>query len=355
MRRREFILALGGAAAWATPVLAQARRARPLIAWISGRSGPPLRNYFDVFTEALGELGYTEGRDFDIVTRGYAPRHQNQRLWSYLHSRAEKLDFNGDQRAREAAMEPIVDGAAELVQLSPDIIVAPATIEAVAVKKVTSNIPIVVPVLANSVEFGLVTSERQPGGNLTGIAPYLKGLPSKQLELAREVVSGANQIGLVCDMVDPKALPQRPEIEATAKLLNIEIVPAEVWTREDIEPAFRLLATQRVQAVIVEQSGFLLFYSEQLAKLAAETKLPTVYGYREHVQLGGLISYGVNLRWCFRRAAYFVDRILKGSKPADLPVEFPTIIELVINLRAAKALGLSISPMLLARADEVIE
>jgi putative ABC transport system substrate-binding protein len=206
--------------------------------------------------------------------------------------------------------------------LLPDIIVAPATLEAIAVKKVTSNIPIVVPILANPVKFGLVTSESRPGGNLTGIAPYVKGLPAKQLELAREIVPGANQIGLLSDVVDPKALPQRPEIEAAAKTLNVKIVPADVWTNEDIGPAYQLFATERVQVVIVEQSGLLLSWSERLAKLAAEKKLPTVYGYREHVQVGGLISYGINVRWCFRRSAYFVDRILKGAKPLTCQSSF---------------------------------
>jgi putative ABC transport system substrate-binding protein len=324
MRRREFIFSLATVGVWPRSTRAQAHRPRPLIGWLGGREWPPLLNYIDPLLEGLRELGYTEGKDFDVVSP------------SYRRDRA-------------------VEAASELVQSNPDIIVAAATLEAVNVKKLTASIPIVVPILANPVGFGLVASEARPGGNLTGIAPYVKGLPAKQLELAREVVPNADRIGLLSDVVDPKALPQRPEIEAAANQLGLKIIPADVRTGDDIGPAYQLFATERVQAVIVEQSGMLLYLNTRLAELAATRKLPTVYGYREHVQVGGLISYGINVRWCFHRAAYFVDRILRGAKPADLPVEFPTKIELAVNLKAAKALGLTISDTILLRADEIIE
>jgi putative ABC transport system substrate-binding protein len=183
----------------------------------------------------------------------------------------------------------------------------------------------------------------------------VKGLPAKQLELAREVVPGATRIGLLDDASDPKAQPQRREIETAGKDLNIKIVPAEVRTAGDIGSAYEALAAGSVEVVVVEQSSMLVYSRKQIAEAAAEKRLPTVYGYREHVEAGGLISYGVNLNWCFHRAAYYVDRILKGEKPADLPVEFPTNIELVINLKTANSLGVKIAPTLLARADEVIE
>src|SRR5215813_8577699 len=245
--------------------------------------------------------------------------------------------------------------AEELVQLNPDIIIASATIQAVAAKKATDTIPIVVPVLADPIGLGFVASEARPGGNVTGIAPYVKGLPAKQLELAREVVPGAKRIGLVDDVNDPKAHPQRREIEAAGKELEIKIVPAEVRTASDVGSAYDALAAAGVEVVVVEQSNMLVVSSKQIAEAAAAKKLPTVYGYREHVEAGGLISYGINLNSCFHRAAYYVDKILKGAKPGDLPVEFPTKIELVINLKTAKALGLEVPPTLLARADEVIE
>jgi putative ABC transport system substrate-binding protein len=245
--------------------------------------------------------------------------------------------------------------AADMVKLAPDVIEAGATIEAVAAAKATSTIPIVVGVLADPVALGFATSNARPSGNVTGIMPYVKGLPAKQLELAREVVPGATRIGLVDDVTDPKAHPQRQEIEVTARTLEIEIVPAEVRTAADLDAAYQALTSTGVQAVVVEQSGMLLLARKPIAQAAASKRLPTVYGYREHVEAGGLLSYGVNLDWCNHRAAYYVDKILKGAKPSDLPIEFPTNIELVINLKTAKALGLQISPTLLTRADEVIE
>jgi len=228
--------------------------------------------------------------------------------------------------------------------------------EAVAASKATSTIPIVVAVLADPIALGFTTSDARPTGNVTGIMPYVKGLPSKQLELARELVPGATRIGLIDDVTDPKAHPQRQEIEATAKGLEIEIVPAEVRTAADIDAAYQGLALAGVQAVVVEQSNMTSSAaSESLAQAAASKRLPTVYGYRQNVDAGGLVSYGVNLDWCNHRAAYYVDKILKGAKPSDLPIEFPTHLELVINLKAAKALGLTVPSSLLVRADEVIE
>jgi putative ABC transport system substrate-binding protein len=274
----------------------------------------------------MRELGYAEGRDFHM-TYGMA-------------------DFHRDRLPQVAA---------ELVERGPDVIEAGATIEAVAAAKATRTIPIVVGVLADPVELGFATNDARPSGNVTGIMPYVTGLPSKQLELARELVPSATRIGLIDDVIDPKAHPQRQEIEATGRSLNIEIVPAEVRTAADIDRAYQALASAGVQAVVVEQSGMLVLASKPLAEAAASKRLPTIYGYREHVEAGGLISYGVNLEWCNHRAAYYVDKILKGAKPYDLPIEFPTNIELVINLKAAKALGLKIGPMLLTRADEMVE
>jgi putative ABC transport system substrate-binding protein len=159
----------------------------------------------------------------------------------------------------------------------------------------------------------------------------------------------------VDDVNDPKAHPQRREIEAAGKELEIQILPAEVASTSDIGSAYDALAAAGVEVVVVEQSNMLVSSRKQVAEAAAAKKLPTVYGYREHVEVGGLISYGINLNSCFHRAAYYVDEILKGAKPGDLPIEFPTKIEFVINLKTAKTLGLKIPPTLLVRADEVIE
>jgi putative tryptophan/tyrosine transport system substrate-binding protein len=330
MRRRHFIKLIGGAAAaWPLAARGQVSRKRPLIGRLSfaSRDTPLLVRYINGFLSGMRELGYVEGRDFDM-TYGMA-------------------DFHSDQLPRVAA---------EMVERAPDVILAGATLEAVAASKATSTIPIVVAVLADPIALGFTTSDARPTGNVTGIMPYVKGLPSKQLELAREVVPGATRIGLIDDVTDPKAHPQRQEIEATARGLEIEIVPAEVRTAADIDSAYQALALAGVQAVVVEQSNMTSSAaSKPLAQAAASKRLPTVYGYRQNVDAGGLVSYGVNLDWCNHRAAYYVDKILKGAKPSDLPIEFPTHLELVINLKTAKALGLTVPSSLLVRADEVIE
>jgi putative tryptophan/tyrosine transport system substrate-binding protein len=326
MRRREFIGLLAAIAISPQAVLAQTTKKRPLVGWLYYSESDVVARFLGALLKGMRELGQIEGRDFEMV-----------------------------YRSANLQVERLPKAAEELVQLNPDIIVAPATLQAVAAKKATDTIPIVVPVLADPVGLGFVASEARPGGNVTGIAPYVKGLPAKQLELAREVVPGARRIGLVDDVNDPKAHPQRREIEATGKELEIKIVPAEARTAGDIGSAYDALAAGGVEVVIVEQSNMLVVLRKQIAEAAAAKKLPTVYGYREHVEAGGLISYGVNLNSCFHRAAYYVDRILKGTKPGDLPVEFPTRIELVINLTTAKALGLTVPPGLLVAADEVIE
>jgi putative ABC transport system substrate-binding protein len=245
--------------------------------------------------------------------------------------------------------------AAELVELAPDVILTGATLDAVAAAKATATIPIVVPALADPVELGLIKSYARPGGNVTGIMPYVAGLPTKQLELARELVPGATRIGLLDDVTDPKALPQSREIKAAGEKLEIHIIPAEVRTAADIDKAYETFSTGGAEIVVVEQSTMLLTARQVIAEAAAAKKLPTLYGYHEHVEAGGLISYGVNLDWCYVQTAYYVDKILKGAKPADLPVEFPTTLELWINQETAKALGLKISPTVLVRADKIIE
>jgi putative ABC transport system substrate-binding protein len=329
IRRREFITLLGGAAiAWPQKILGEGRNRPPVVAWLwFGSPGGRLpERYGKAFLQGMQERGYTSDHDFIIAYR-------------FAEGRADR-------------MPKLV---AELLELSPDVFVAPTTFQAVAASKATTAVPIVVPVFADPLGSGLVVSEARPGGNVTGIAPYVQGLPAKQLELAREIVPVAKRIGLLDDVTDPKSPPQRREIEAAAQSLNVTIVTAQARTTDDIRPAFETFAAEHTEVVIVEQSNMLISASIQISEAAAAKKLPTVYGYREHVEAGGLISYGIDLNACFRRAAYYVDRILKGAKPGDLPVEFPTRLELVINMKVAKSLSMEIPPTLLARADEVIE
>jgi putative ABC transport system substrate-binding protein len=245
--------------------------------------------------------------------------------------------------------------AKELVELKPEVIVGGATMSAVVLKQATDTVPIVIAALAEPVELGLITSYARPGGNVTGVMPYVEGLPTKQLDLARELVTGATRIGLLDDVTDPKARPQAKEIMANGAKLDIKIIPGAVRSPDDIVQAYELFSREGAEVVVVEQSNMLLATRQKIAEAAAAMKLPTVYGYHEHVEAGGLISYGVDLDWCFRREAYYVDRILKGVQPSELPVEFPTTLEMWVNLKTAKALGMTLSPALLAQADKIIE
>jgi putative ABC transport system substrate-binding protein len=325
MKRRDFIALLGNAAAWPVAAWAQVQGNRPLIAILSAgiRGKVPL---IPPFQEGLHDLGYIEGRNIDIVYR-FAENHPER-----LPALAE-----------------------EVVRLKPAVIMAPAVVDTVAARKATATIPIVTAALADPVNLGLVASVARPGGNVTGIMPYVDGLPAKQLELAREVVPGASKVGILGNLGDPKAPPQQRELMDAAQSLDVQVVAPEVRTPDDLDLSVATLANERVQVVIALQTVMVLNERDRIATLMSAKRLPTVYGYREHVDTGGLISYGVNLAWCGRHAAVYVQKILNGTPPGDLPVEFPTHLEMVINLKTAKALGLEVPPTLLARADEVIE
>src|SRR5262245_58990863 len=326
MRRRDFI-AKFGAATLVLPSSARAQqRKRPLIGWLSSATQAYSDSKAAVFLQALRELGYVEGQNFDIVYRS-----------------------SGGNQERLPGL------AEELVRLKPDVILAIAIAAVVPARKVTAIIPIVSPALADAVHLGLIASEARPGGNVTGIEPYVAGLPAKQLEIAREIAPGARTIGLLTNLVDPKAPPQLKELEAAGRALEIKLVAKDANRPDEIEGALQFLVDQKVEVAIVLQTSMLISQSRPIAESAIAKRLPTVYGYREHVVDGGLISYGVDLRWCYQRAGALVVKILRGSAPGDLPVEFPTSVLLSINLNTAKALGLTIPPTLLTRADEVIE
>jgi ABC-type uncharacterized transport system substrate-binding protein len=326
MRRRDFILLFVGVPL-ALPSIARAQQKtkRPLIAWLSSATQAYSASKAAVFLQAMRELGYIEGQNFNIV-----------------------------YRSSDGYQDRLPALAQELVRLQPDVIFAIAIAAAVAASEATSKIPIVSPALADAVHLGLIASEARPGGNVTGVQPYVEGLPGKQMEIAREIAPRVRRVGLLTNLVDPKAPPQLKELEAAARALKIKIVTADPNRPEEIEGALQHLATQKVDVVIVLQTSMLISHTRRIAESAIAKRLPTVYGYREHVVDGGLISYGVDLRWCYARAASFVDKILRGSAPADLPVEFPTKVLLSVNLKTAKALGLTVPPALLYRADEVI-
>jgi putative tryptophan/tyrosine transport system substrate-binding protein len=328
MQRREFIALLGSTAtAWPLTARAQVSpKRRPLIGWLSGGTTEVVGPFIASFLDGMREFGYVDGRDFDMANR-------------YAEGELDRL--------------PVF--AEEIVRLKPDIILAAAVSAAVPARMATSTIPIVCPALADAVHLGLVVSEARPGGNVTGIEPYVAGLPAKQMELVREIAPGARQVGLLTNLQDPKAPPQAQELEAAAKALEVTIRAVDVSRAQEIDAAMQALARQHVDVVIVLQTTLLLSLGRRIAELALAKRLPTIYGYREHVVAGGLVSYGVDLRWCYRRSAYFVHRILQGVPPGDLPVEFPNKMALSINLQTAKALTLKISEAFLLRADEVIE
>jgi putative tryptophan/tyrosine transport system substrate-binding protein len=328
MRRRQFIGLICGLATVTKLTPAHAERPSKLIVWISAfpvaRGSGPL-GFQSAFLKGMQDQGYVEARDFAFEVR----------------------EGKGPQDVARVVEEAI--------QLRPDVIVAPATLEATAAKRATSTIPIVCGALADAVHLGLIGSEARPGGNVTGIEPYIGGLPAKQIDLSREVLPTALKIGLLTNNADPKGPPQLQELKLAAQALGLQVVSVNADRPEEIETGLQTLAKSNVDIVIVLQTNLLLINRAAVATSALEKRLATVYGYREHVAAGGLISYGVDLRWCYQRSAYFVAKILQGAKAGDLPIEFPTSLWLAVNLRTARALGLAVAPTLLTRADEVIE
>lgn len=328
MRRRQFITLVGGVATtWPLVSLAQAPPRRPLVAFLAGASSASvLAKTGPAFLTGLHEQGLVEGRDLEIA-------------YSFAEGRLDRL----------AAL------ARQLVQLKPEVIFAVPTPAALAAKQATGTIPIVCPLLENPVRMGLVVSENRPGGNVTGILRYVDGLAGKDLELAKELVPSASRVGLLVNTASVENAPQRRDVENAGQQLNVVIVPAEVREPDDLDTAVKNLAGANVQAVIVLQDS--MFFSEhrRIAALAAVERLPTVWTASLFVDDGGLISYGVDETDSFRHAAIFVQKILKGAKPGDLPLELPTKFELAINMKTAKTLGVEVPAKLLASADKVIE
>jgi putative tryptophan/tyrosine transport system substrate-binding protein len=327
MRRRDFITLLGGAAvALPRGGVAQVSTRRPLVAVVSGQSSAGASYYVTAFTQRMQEHGYIAGRDVEIVYR-YA---------------------DGDMTRGPVLVN-------ELLRLKPDVVVATNTQLTIAARQATTAIPIVAATVTDPVGFGLIASHARPGGNVTGILSTLDTLPEKQLALAAEIVPGTVKMGM---LLNPGFQPHaiiRKGAEAAAAALVIKLAPVEAKLPDDLDAAFRSLALERCASVLVLQDPMFLTERRRIATLAIEARLPTMFAFREHVEAGGLMSYGIDLRRNFRRVADYVDKILKGTKPADLPVELLTKFELVVNLKTAKVLGLIVPPTLLATTDEVIE
>lgn len=324
--RRGFICFLGASAAWPLAAGAQSDRKRPLIGYLEAGRRDAVRYRDQAFVDGMRDLGYVDGQTFDIVYR-----------------------FADDDYARLPAL------AEELVRLKADVIVTAVTTAALAAAKVTRTVPIVSAVLNDPIREGVIASIAHPGGNVTGIMNTVEGLPGKLVEITLELVPRAARIGFLTNPANHAAPAQWHEIETAAKAKGLTAKSVDVHAAGDLPAAFKALSQAGVDAVIVTRDTVFIGAARQLAQLALAAHLPTIAGQSEEVRDGELVSYGTSLVGNTRRAAYYVDRILKGEKPADLPVEFPTKLELAINLKTAKALGLTVPATLLALADEVVE
>jgi putative ABC transport system substrate-binding protein len=324
MRRRAFITLLGGAAAW--PLAARAQRARlPTIGFLGANTATTDSHRLTAFVQRLRELGWAEGRNVTIEVR-----------W-------------GEGRAARFA-----EIAAEFVRLKVDVIVTSGHAPIAAAKHETSVIPIVFAATSDAVGSGLVASLARPGGNVTGLSMQQIDLAGKRLELLRELAADVRTLAIMGETDVPSVVLEIGEAQGAAHTLGWKFHTIALRRAEDITPAFVAL-NERVQAIYVCSSPLLTTNRVRVVTLALSARLPTIFGFREYVDAGGLMSYGANFPDLFRRAAEYVDKILRGTKPADIPVEQPTKFDLVINLTTAKALDLIVPATLLARADEVIE
>jgi putative ABC transport system substrate-binding protein len=324
MRRREFITILGGAAAWPLAARAQQAGKLPTIG-ILGSASVAWSKLVAALVQRLRELGYVENRTVTIEYR-----------WT------------------EGRNERYGEIAAELVRLKVDVIVALGTPAIVAAKQATSVIPIVFPLASDPVGDGLVASLARPRGNITGLSNEQRDLGGKRLEILREIVPNLTRLAVLANPRNPTAMLNVGEVQAAAPRLGLEIIMVELGNADDIAPAIEQLKG-RAQALYVVGDPFVLDNQIQINTLALVARQPTMHNARGYVETGGLLSYGPSFFDLFRRAGDYVDKILKGAKPADIPVELPIKLELVINLKTARALGLAVPDRLLALADEVIE
>ena len=327
MKRREFITLIGGAAAW--PLAAGAQQAAvPVIGYLESRSPDGMTDRLRAFRQGLKDTGYVEGENVRIEYR-------------WAENQVDRL--------------PVL--AAELVRQRVNVIATTGGVPvALAAKAATKTIPIVFGVSEDPVPFGLVASHNRPGGNATGVNFLVTELGSKQLGLLHELIPAAARVGLLVNPKFPGGTERAMrDVTAAASVMGLQIDVVQASDSREIESVFRTLVDKKADALLVGPDAFLVSRRLQLAILAARHALPAVYNVREYAEAGGLMSYGTNVRDAYRQIGVYVGRILKGAKPADLPVMQSSKFELVINLPTARALGIHVPPTLLARADEVIE
>jgi len=322
---RLIALALGLAVA-ALSAHAQQPAKVPRIGVLFGGSPPFVSHLIEAFRQGLRERGWVEGRNMVIEYR-------------YAHGRSE----------------PLGDLATELVRLKVDVIVAPASSAVRAAKQATASIPIVMVTVGDPVGSGFVASLGRPGRNITGMSNFAPELSAKNLQLLREVLPGVTRVAVLWNPVTPVGELERKEIEVAARTLGLQLQFLEVRDPNGFEAAFSSMTRERAGALIVLVDAMFFTHRKRIVDLAAKSRLPAIYQRREFVEDGGLFALGPSLVDLFRRSAAYVDKLLRGAKPGELPVEQPTKFELVINLKTAKALGLTIPPSVLIRADQIIQ
>jgi putative ABC transport system substrate-binding protein len=326
MRRREFITLVGGAtASWPFATWAQKPEKLPTVGFLGAGTRASWNPWVAAFLQGLRELGWIESRTITIEYR-----------WAEGHT------------------ERLAEVAAELVQLKVDVIVTQGTLPTLAAKQATSHIPIVFASAGDPVGTGLVASLARPGGNVTGLSSQMTDAATKRLELLREIQPGIRKLAIIFNDENPTAVQETSEVRSIAGVLGLEVTTTQVRRAEDIDPAFEAIRG-RADAIYVVADPQMANNRLRINSLALGARVPAIYGTRESVEAGGLISYGASFPDQFRRAAGYVDRILRGARPENIPVEQPTRFELVLNLKSAKALGLAVPSSVLARADEVIE
>jgi putative ABC transport system substrate-binding protein len=324
MRRREFITFIGGAATWPLAARAQQPGKLPTIGVLGAATASAWSHWIAAFVQRLSELGWSEGRTVAIEYR-----------WA------------------EGRTERFAEIAAEFVQMNVRVIITAAN-GVLPAKQATSAIPIVFVLANDPVVTDLVASLARPGGNVTGLSIQSSDLAGKRLELLREVVPGLRRLAILTNVDYAAAVLETGDVQDAARTLGVDVVRFDIRRAEDIAPAFDALKN-RVQALYLPSDAILFSNRIRISALAQDARLPMITVLRDYVEAGSLMSYGPNYTDLFRRAADFVDKILRGAKPGDIPVEQPTKFDLVVSLKAAKALGLTIPEAFLLRADEVVE
>jgi putative ABC transport system substrate-binding protein len=323
VKRRDFITLVGGAAAW--PLAARAQQPK---VWRIGVLAPvpPMPAMLSAFRDGMRERGYVEGQNLSI-----------------------------DVRWPQGTFEHDPSPLAELISSNVDVIVAWGTPATIAARRATSTIPIVMVTVADPVGFGFIASLARPGGNITGLTNITVDVSAKLVELFAELVPGMKRVGVARNPNNPAHTPMLRETEDAVRKLNMQVEVVDAQTSDEFDRAFAQLSAKSVDGVVVLSDPMFIEHNRRIAELAQSARLPTAFQARENVDAGGLFSYGADRSYQFRQAAFYVDRIVKGEKPGELPVQQPTKVELVINLKTAKVLGLTVPQIMQMTADEVIQ